>query len=364
MQARESVRSGRRANFFITENRFIDCYAAKVGGSGVAVYSILQRCANSETRETWISAQKMADVLAMDKSTVYRHLKQLEDLRLIKTLRTREKTIYVVLPVPAPRPETGGTPLFDSIEDEHAEKDPAWSPVASVRTDCGSESESHPPDTSVASAQQQVAPLQQTGRTNEKRNKEEQDLLNKTHYQDFFNNSEMGLTKAAQILVRGLKLPNTFLDAAKAAIEDRSKYMSLSMDLIVVDIVSEARREASRNITNEKFLERFLAKKTAQRMLETLGLPATDNLISAVTEAIKAEMTYSRLPVEGAAAIIADGVSAESAKGLPIDKFYFENTRWRGHGRIGKGQQQFERIKRARDEAHAIIDARFREVDH
>ena len=86
---RESVRSGRRANFFITENRFIDCYARKVGGSGVAVYSILQRCANSETRETWIGADKMAEVLDLDRSTVYRYLKQLEDLRLIETLRTR-----------------------------------------------------------------------------------------------------------------------------------------------------------------------------------------------------------------------------------------------------------------------------------
>src|SRR5208283_1014080 len=102
---REAVRSGRRANFFITENKFVDYYAAKVGGSGVAVYSILQRCANSETKETWISAGKMADVLAMDKSTVYRYLKQLEDLRLIKSMRTREKTIYIVLPVPPPRPE-------------------------------------------------------------------------------------------------------------------------------------------------------------------------------------------------------------------------------------------------------------------
>ena len=111
MQTKEGVRSGRRANFFITENRFIDCYAAKVGGSGVAVYSILQRCANSETRETWISACKMAEVLDIDKSTVYRKLKELEDLRLIKTMRTREKTIYIVLEVPPPRPQSGSTPL-------------------------------------------------------------------------------------------------------------------------------------------------------------------------------------------------------------------------------------------------------------
>jgi hypothetical protein len=363
MQPREAVRSGRRGNFFITENRFIDCYAAKVGGSGVAVYSILQRCANSETRETWISADRMAEVLDIARSTVYRQLTKLEDLRLIKTLRTREKTVYIVLPVPPPRAEAASTPLFDAIDPETADKESTWTSVAPTRTGPTGGGESYECDSTVAPVTQPFSSGQPVSRTIGNRNKEEQYELNKTQEQDFFNNSETELTKAAQILVRGLKLPNTFIDAAKAAIEDRSKYMSLSMDLIVVDIANEARREASRSVTNEKFLERFLAKKTAQRKLETLGLPATDNLISAFTEAIRAEMTYSQLPVGDAAAVIADGVSTEMAKGLPIDKFYFENTRWRGHGRIGKGQQQFERIKRARDEAHAIIDARFREVD-
>jgi hypothetical protein len=362
---KEAVRSGRRTNFFITENRFIDCYAAKVGGSGVAVYSILERCANSETRETWISAQKMADVLAMDKSTVYRHLKQLEDLRLIKTLRTREKTIYIVLPVPPPRPEAAGAPLFDSIENEYAGKDSTWSPVATVRADRSSESGLDQRDRSVATARQQLASTQRASCTRETRNKEEQDLLNKTQYQDFFNNSEMELTKAAQTLVKGLMVPDTYLNAAKSAIEDRKKeYPGLSMDLIVVEIASEARRKASRRVTSEKFLENFLAKKIAERMLEECGLPATDNLISTAADAIKAEVTYLGVTVEDAAARIADAVSTDIGRGLTIDKFYFENAKWRSHGRIGKGQQQFERIKRARDEAHAIIDARFREVDH
>jgi hypothetical protein len=347
----------------MTENRFIDCYAAKVGGNGVAVYSILQRCANSETKETWISADRMAEVLDVARSTVYRQLRQLEDLRLIKTLRTREKTIYVVLPVPSPRPDAGATPLFDAIDPETAGGESTWTPVAPKRAIPSGESESYECDSAVAPVTQLFSPGRPVSRTIETCNKEEQYELNKTQEQDFFNNSETELTKAAKILVKGLKLPDTFIDAAKAAIEDRGKYMSLSMDLIVVDIAHEARREGSRGITSEKFLERFLAKKTAQRMLEMLGLPATDNLISAVTEAIKAEVTYSQLSVEDAAAVIADGVSAERSKGLPIDKFYFENTRWRGNGGVGKGQQQFERIKRARDEAHAIIDARFREVD-
>ena len=138
---KEVVRNGRRANFFITENRFIDCYAKKVGGSGVAVYSILQRCANSETRETWIGADKMAEILAVDRSTVYRQLKQLEDLHLIKTLRTREKTIYVVLPVPPPPPEASSIPLFDGIDEKASRNESIWPSVAPMQMSLTNESD-------------------------------------------------------------------------------------------------------------------------------------------------------------------------------------------------------------------------------
>lgn len=337
---REAVRSGRRTNFFITENRFIDLYAAKVGGSGVAVYSILQRCANSETRETWISAQKMADVLAMDKSTIYRHLKQLEDLQLIKTLRTREKTIYVVLPVPPPRPEAGATPLFDSMDDVGGEKSSSWSPVASARIDCSSESELYQQDGSVAPVPQRVASVQSSNGVREKRNKEEQDELNKTQEQDFFNKSERDLTKAAKTLVNGLMLPDTFLSAAKAAIEDAKKYSDLSMDYIVVEIVHKARRAAARRMSHEKFLEQFLAKRLAEIILGRLGVPATSNMVSAATEAVKAEVIFAGISVEDAAARIADAASADMARGSTIDSFYFENAKWRSHGRASKAEQR------------------------
>ncbi|HWF92666.1 MAG TPA: hypothetical protein VN684_10310, partial [Terriglobales bacterium] len=66
---------------------------------------------------------------------------------------------------------------------------------------------------------------------------------------------------------------------------------------------------------------------------------------------------YTGLSAEAAGASIAEAASEDRRKGIGIDKFYFEDAKWRSHGRTGKGQQQFERIKRARDEAHAIIDA-------
>ncbi len=111
------------------------------------------------------SVDKMAGVLDMDRSTIYRYLKQLEDLRLIKTLRTREKTIYVVLPVPPAPPEAGSTPLFDAVEFKTPDQTSIWpvcrtdanksSTMRLILTDATEESHlchknSHPRDQSVA----------------------------------------------------------------------------------------------------------------------------------------------------------------------------------------------------------------------
>ncbi|HXM60362.1 MAG TPA: helix-turn-helix domain-containing protein [Terriglobales bacterium] len=297
---REAVRSGRRANFFITENRFIDCYAAKVGGSGVAVYSILQRCANSETKETWISAHKMAEVLDIDRSTVYRQLKQLEDLRLIKSMRTREKTIYVVLPVPPPRPEAGSTPLFDAIDPKSSERDANW-PVAPAGISPTSETDSRERNASVAQIPQPVSSARPDSRTGENRNKEEQDVFNKTQEQDLRGN-------------KTLQVPPYETDEART-------------------------------------------QKGILRIVELMGMPGTPTNLRIIEAAVKAEIQYAGRSPDDAVSVIAGAAISDREKGVQINKFWFEDAKWRSRGRTGKGQQQFERIKRARDEAHAIIDA-------
>ena len=362
---REAVRSGRRTNFFITENRFIDCYARKVGGSGVAVYSILQRCANSETRETWISVPKMAEVLDMDKSTVYRYLEQLEDLRLIRRLKTREKTIYIVLPVPPPA-ETGTTPLFDAVESKSADQESTWPPIATAQTSLESETYSHERNSTVAPVQQTVASAQPGSRAKKNRNKEEQDFLNKTQEQDFLGNNTLEpsapkIHEAAERIIRILSLSSSLIPTAIAAVKAEVALSGSSIEGAAERIATAANLARRRGVTGEKFLQDFLAQIAAQQLVEHVHLPATTNLVSIVTAAVKAEAKYTGLSAEEAGASIAQAASEDRAKGIAIDKFYFEDAKWRSHGRTGKGQQQFERIKRARDEAHAIIDA---QMDH
>ncbi len=368
MQTREAVRSGRRANFFITENRFIDCYASKVGGSGVAVYSILQRCANSETRETWISAQKMADVLDIDKSTVYRKLKELEDLRLIKSMRTREKTIYVVLDVPPPRPEAGPTPLFDAVDFNAQNHDSTWPPVATVRMSSISAIDSSGCDSSVAPVQEQiasvqhgVAPAQPLSRTDKKCNKEEQDSWNKTQEQDSFNkNFEQNnpeLEETAQRIINILGLQDTFLHAAMAAVQVKAKQTKLSMDGIVQEIVTAANYAERRGIEKSDFLDNFLAHTLAKQVLSNLGLPVTNNLIATVTAAVKAEATYAGgRSVEQAAELITKSALDDSRRGAAIDRFYFENVKWRSHGATKAERRTLDNL-----EVNARVKQRLRE---
>jgi hypothetical protein len=308
MPIREGVRSGRRANFFITENRFIDCYAKKVGGSGVAVYSILQRCANSETRETWISAGKMAEVLDIDKSTVYRKLKELEELRLIKSMRTREKTIYVVLEVPPPRPEAGPTPLFDSIDFKAQDLDSTWPPVAPERMSSTSAIDSYSCDSPVASVQQQVAPMRPISRTGENCNKEEQDFLNKTHQQDLREN-------------KTVEIP-----------------LSEPTDARI--------------------------QKGVLRTVQMLGMPETTANLRIVEAAIKAEVQYAGRSPDDAVNLIAGAAINDRDVGVPINKFWFEDAKWRTpNGGRNKPETQFDRINRARESAIENIKARSRSED-
>jgi len=364
----EAVRSGRRGNFFITENRFIDCYAAKVGGSGVAVYSILQRCANSETKETWISAARMAEVLDIDKSTVYRKLKELEDLRLIKTLRTREKTIYVVLQVPPPRPEAGPTPLFDAVDFNAQSDDSNWTPVAVAQTSSIRAIDSYERDSSVApaqpeiaSAQQPIASVQPSSRANEKRNKEEQNVLNKTQEQDFFNKigeqNNPAIKETAQRIINILGLQNTSLHAAIAAVQAKVRQTRLSMDGVVQDIVTAANYAQRRGVEGKDFLDDFLAHTSAQQILKNLGLPVTNNLIAIVTAAVKAEVTYTgSTSVEHAAGIITDAALDDRRKGIAIDRFYFENVKWRSHGVTKAERRTLDNL-----EVNARVKQRLRE---
>ncbi len=343
---REVVRSGRRANFYITENSFIDHYAGEVGTTGVAVYHVLERHANCETRSTWIGTAKMAKLLNLDQRTIQRTLKKLESLRLIRIVRSENVTTFYIVPVP-PRSKSTSTPLFDDIcEPLTGEDDMA---VAST-TPLSRRASAMSLDTTSAS--QRTTFVSPANDTYVALYKEEQNLPNNTHEQDFldktFEKKESEITKSAQRILSILGLPQTALSAASAAVEVKVRGTKLSMDGVVQELVTAANHAERRGIERREFLDDFLSQTSARRILGNLDLPATNNLISTVTAAVKAETSYRGVPVEAAAGLITSAALEDRRKGITIDRFYFENVKWRnGNGgyKASAAQQRSERTK-------------------
>jgi hypothetical protein len=178
----------------------------------------------------------------------------------------------------------------------------------------------------------------------EKHNKEEQDVFNKTQEQDLFNkNGEQDDTEikvTAQRILNILGLPNTSLTAAMAAVQVKARQTKLSMDGVVQDIVTAANYADRRGIERNEFLDDFLAHTSAQQILKNLGLPVTNSMLVTVTAAVKAEATYTGgLPIEKAATQITNAALEDNRRGVAIDRFYFENVKWRSHG-VSKAERR------------------------
>ena len=343
---REAVRNGRRANFYITENSFIDDYARDVGTTGVAVYHVLERHANCETRSTWIGTAKMARLLNLDQRTIQRTIKKLESLRLIRIVRSENMTTFFIVPVP-PRAKQTSAPLFDEISE--ATPDQGDTDVASA-TSLPWPATVMSPDTTSRS--QEATSLSRSSDMRDAPNKEEQNLSNKTQEQNLpnkiFKEKKSEIDQAAQRIINILGLPAALLSAAGAAVALKVRGTKLSMDGVVQDLVTAANHAERRGVEKREFLEDFLAQTSAQRILANLDLPATNNLVSTVTAVVKAEATYRGFPVEAVAGLITSAALEDRRRGIAIDRFYFENVKWRngnaGH-KPSASQQRSERTK-------------------
>jgi DNA-binding Lrp family transcriptional regulator len=274
---RESVRSSRRANFYITENSFIDHYARDVGPAGVAVYHALERHVNCETRSTWVSTKKIAELLNLSQRTVQRTLKTLEDSRLIRIIRTETMTTYVIVPVPT-KAKMSLIPLFDDLHigDIH---------VASATST----------SSQTTSTSRRATAMSQADDTHDAPNKEEQNLVNNTLEQD------------------------------------------------------QSGPPTSRTL--------------AEKVVALLSIPATDNNLKMVQAALEAEKSYTGQPLEEVAALITQTAIEDRKRGISINKFYFEDTKWRQDRKAGAryGINKAEQRKLDNLEANARIKQRLRD---
>lgn len=280
---KEVVRSGRRANFYITENSFIDHYAREVEHVDVAVYHALERHVNCETRSTWVGTARIATLLNTSQRTVQRSLKRLEELKLIRILKSSNITTYVIPPVP-PRPKMTTIPLFDGIADEEI-----LNQVPHIGDSSVADATITSPGTTAVSRETTIVSL--TSDSSVAANKEEQNLSNKTFEQD----------------QDGPPTP----------------------------------------------------RKLAETVIAVLGLPSTDNNLKMVQAALVADERYTGQSLQEVANRITQSAMEDRKNGVPINKFYFEDAKWRSSGRYGINKAEREKLDNL--EVNARLKQRLRE---
>lgn len=118
-------RDHRSTRWFWLDNRVLDDFMPKIQPTGLAIYTILARYANNNTATTFVSIEKIAEMIGCSRRTVERYIAGLERLKLIG--RTSGKAVgvpneYVMLDLlgydtrVAPTPVGGTTPVSQGYD--------------------------------------------------------------------------------------------------------------------------------------------------------------------------------------------------------------------------------------------------------
>jgi hypothetical protein len=101
----------------------------------------------------------------------------------------------------------------------------------------------------------------------------------------------------------------------------------------------------------------------AEKVVALLSIPATDNNLKMVQAALEAEKGYTGQPLEEVAALITQTAIDDRKHGIAINKFYFEDTKWRHDRKAGAryGINKAEQRKLDNLEANARFQQRLRE---
>src|SRR5208282_1224626 len=86
--------------------------------------------------------------------------------------------------------------------------------------------------------------------------------------------------------------------------------------------------------------ENFHPLQHAARLAEMIGLPQTTTNMRTVSEAIRSEAQFTGRTMEAVCETLAAKIRDDRDEGIPIDKFYFEDAKWRnGNGKQSSAAQ-------------------------
>ena len=99
-----------------------------------------------------------------------------------------------------------------------------------------------------------------------------------------------------------------------------------------------------------------------RQIIAMLGMPATDSNRRMIEAALIAETDYTGQSVEESAELIARAAIHDRECGIPINKFYFEDAKWRqARGQNGRPSRAEQR-KLDNLEINARVKQRFRDL--
>lgn len=104
-------------------------------------------------------------------------------------------------------------------------------------------------------------------------------------------------------------------------------------------------------------------RKSARRILDMFGLPVLEGNLRAIEAAVIAEAAYTGQSPQEAAELIARAAIQDRDNGVPINKFYFEDAKWRQDRRLSVryGTNKAEQRKLDNLEANARVKQRLRD---
>jgi hypothetical protein len=116
------------------------------------------------------------------------------------------------------------------------------------------------------------------------------------------------------------------------------------------EVVSESQNITIKQMHDTKTQYSEQPYKFARCVIQILGIPATGRNLEVIEQSIRAEAAYAGLSLTEAANRITKAAIEDRSNGKPIDKFYFEDTKWRnsngGTRKTGAAAERSERSKR------------------
>jgi hypothetical protein len=89
-----------------------------------------------------------------------------------------------------------------------------------------------------------------------------------------------------------------------------------------------------------------------------IGMPQTTTNNMTAAEAIRSEAQFTGRTMEAVCETMAAKIRDDRDEGIPIDKFYFEDAKWRRNGKPNRHEQQRQQLLSDREQTHAILRRR------